>query len=50
MHDIFARVGGPDTTPVQSHYMLQVNSGNVVIDDIWLWRADHNVEGLVVNS
>jgi len=50
MHDIFARVGGPDTTPVQTNMMLQVNSGNVLMDDLWLWRADHAVTGLVKDS
>ena len=29
--------------------MIQVNSGNVVIDDVWLWRADHSVTGSVMN-
>ena len=27
--------------------MLQINSGNVIIDDVWLWRADHSNTGLV---
>ena len=45
MTDIFARVGGPSTpTPAQSKSMLRINSGNVVVDNSWLWRADH-VEG-----
>eukprot|EP01106_Pelomyxa_sp_JSP_P001346 TRINITY_DN11_c0_g1_i8.p1 TRINITY_DN11_c0_g1~~TRINITY_DN11_c0_g1_i8.p1 ORF type:complete len:173 (+),score=63.80 TRINITY_DN11_c0_g1_i8:205-723(+) len=31
--------------------MVQINSGNVVIDNSWLWRADHYVGGgLVYNS
>jgi len=30
--------------------MLQVNSGNTIIDDVWLWRADHSVDGLVMDS
>jgi len=29
--------------------MVQVNSGNVIIDDVWLWRADHSSAGLVKN-
>lgn len=29
--------------------MLQVNSGNVIIDGVWLWRADHDVGGGVAN-
>lgn len=30
--------------------MVEVNSGNVVIDNTWLWRADHSVKGLVKNG
>lgn len=30
--------------------MTLVNSGNVIIDNTWLWRADHAVSGLVVNE
>jgi len=29
---------------------MQVNSDNVVIDNVWLWRADHDVAGPVKNS
>ena len=30
--------------------MIEVNAGNVILDQIWLWRADHDVSGLVYNS
>lgn len=50
MHDIFARVGGPDHDQVTAKLMIQVNSGNVIIDDTWLWRADHDVNGSVKDS
>ena len=30
--------------------MITVNSGNVVVDGIWLWRADHDIQGLVYES
>lgn len=30
--------------------MMTVNSGNVVIDNTWLWRADHDVTGDVKDS
>ena len=46
-HDIFARVGGPDKASVSAQYMMKINSGNVIIDDTWLWRADHDVKGSV---
>lgn len=47
---MFARVGGPDKEPVEVDIMMQINSGEVLIDDIWMWRADHSVNGLVKNS
>ena len=30
--------------------MIQINSGNVIIDDVWLWRADHFRGGLIKNQ
>jgi hypothetical protein len=57
--DVFARVGGPGTEPVSSRVMVEVNASHVVIDNMWLWRADlginphrsHDVaHGLVVNG
>jgi len=30
--------------------MIEINSGNVIIDNTWLWRADHDVTGSVRNS
>lgn len=47
LSDVFARVGGPDPYETSAGIMVQVNSGNVVIDNTWLWRADHSVSGLV---
>lgn len=45
LHDVFMRVGGPAAaTDTQVDVMLQLNSGNVIGDNMWLWRADH-VEG-----
>jgi hypothetical protein len=45
LHDVFMRVGGPAAaTDTQVDVMLQINSGNVIGDNLWLWRADH-VEG-----
>ena len=29
--------------------MIEVIGSNIVIDDTWLWRADHDSEGLVYN-
>jgi len=52
-YDAFARVGGPtnsNTDQVQADIMVQINSGNVILDNTWFWRADHDVQGQVVNS
>lgn len=51
--DVFARVGGPTNQynePVSTDNMLVINSGNVVIDNAWLWRADHDISGSVVKG
>lgn len=39
LHDIFFRIGG--ATPGKATTSLVVNSDNVLMDDIWVWRADH---------
>lgn len=48
--DVFARVGGPNTGVGPVDTMFSVNSGYTVIDNTWLWRADHTAEGLVYHS
>jgi hypothetical protein len=58
LYDIFFRVGGPAEGSAKS--CLVVNSRDVCIDHIWLWRADHGngvgwdknrgANGLVVNG
>lgn len=50
LSDVFARVGGPDNEPVQAKVMIVVNAGNVVGDNLWLWRADHTATGGVYNG
>jgi hypothetical protein len=60
--DVSCRIGGA-TPHAQSTSCLVINSNNVLIDNIWLWRADHGVQpnytgwtinpssnGLIVNS
>jgi hypothetical protein len=37
--DVFFRIGG--ATPGRAATSLVVNSDNVILDDIWAWRADH---------
>ena len=39
LQDIFFRIGG--ATPGQADTSLVVNSSQVILDDIWAWRADH---------
>ncbi len=53
MSDVFARVGGDtDSTKQQVSVtaMVVINNGNVIVDDTWLWRADHDIGGLVYAS
>lgn len=58
LQDVFFRIGGAE--PGEATTSLIVNSDNVILDDIWAWRADHgngvgwnsNVgnTGLIVNG
>ncbi len=45
LHDVFFRIGGPHAG--RATVSLEVNSDNVILDDIWAWRADHGVPGSV---
>jgi hypothetical protein len=49
LQDVFFRVGG--ATPGMATISLIVNSDNVLLDNIWAWRADHgNGVGWTVNT
>jgi hypothetical protein len=58
LYDIFVRVGGP--AEGSSGACIEINSKDVCIDHIWLWRADHgngvgwdknrSANGLIVNG
>ncbi|GCE09444.1 adenylyl cyclase [Dictyobacter aurantiacus] len=39
LHDVFFRIGGAQSGKATTS--LVVNSDNVILDDIWAWRADH---------
>jgi hypothetical protein len=39
VYDVFFRIGGAE--PGRATNSLIVNSDNVILDDIWAWRADH---------
>jgi hypothetical protein len=42
MNDLYTRAGGPKQPQVQQvDTMVRINSGNVIIDNTWFWRADH---------
>jgi hypothetical protein len=39
LYDVFARVGGAVAGKVTTAVII--NSSNVIVDDTWIWRADH---------
>jgi hypothetical protein len=45
LQDVFFRIGGPHVG--KATVSLAVNSDNVILDNIWAWRADHGVVGSV---
>lgn len=58
LHDVYCRVGG--AVYGTAEVCLTINSHDVIVDHVWLWRADHGVgaewdinksrHGLVVNG
>jgi len=54
LYDCFCRTGrfsgNPNEPFNQTELMVQINSDNVVCDNLWLWRADHDSQGLVYNE
>ncbi|WP_243074030.1 glycosyl hydrolase family 28-related protein [Microbacterium sp. SS28] len=43
LSDVYFRVGGPHIGKTTT--ALEVNADGVLIDHIWVWRADHGLEG-----
>ncbi|MEV4560389.1 discoidin domain-containing protein [Kitasatospora sp. NPDC049285] len=43
LHDVFVRVGGATVGSVDT--AVVVNSDHTLIDDAWIWRADHGAGG-----
>lgn len=43
LSDVYFRVGGPHVGRTDT--ALEVNSDHVLLDHLWVWRADHGVEG-----
>lgn len=50
LSDVFARVGGTNGSKgnLTAKNMVQIDSGNVIVDDTWLWRADQGVDSTKV--
>jgi hypothetical protein len=51
LSDVFFRIGG--ATAGRATQTLVINSNNVILDDLWLWRADHgnaNTVGWTINT
>ena len=49
LQDVFFRIGG--ATPGRATTALVINSDDVILDDIWSWRADHgNGVGWTANT
>jgi hypothetical protein len=48
--DIFVRVGGNENGVGPVREMVSIQSGYTVMDNNWLWRADHSVDGPVNDS
>lgn len=43
LSDVYFRVGGPHIGRTDT--ALEVNSDHVLLDHLWVWRADHGLEG-----
>ena len=51
IQDVFFRVGGAETTATSATVSLLDNASNSIIDDSWIWRADHgNDVGWTLNQ
>ncbi|MBO0808128.1 MAG: hypothetical protein J2P32_07485 [Actinobacteria bacterium] len=51
IQDMYFRIGGAETTPVNATVSLLDNASNSIIDDVWAWRADHgNAVGWTSNK
>ncbi|MBM9507160.1 adenylyl cyclase [Streptomyces sp. KK5PA1] len=45
LFDVYARIGG--SVPGSATVSVQVDSNDVICDNLWLWRADHGNDGSV---
>ena len=52
MSDVYVRAGGPNhqqETPTSCDVMVEINRSGTIIDNTWLWRADHDIDGSVTD-
>ncbi|MFC8451618.1 adenylyl cyclase [Kitasatospora sp. NPDC057223] len=45
LFDVFVRVGG--FVPGGTEVGIQIDSNDVIVDHVWIWRADHGLDGSV---
>lgn len=45
LSDVFARIGGPNTEATSITDCVIINSNFTLVDNMWLWRADHGLPG-----
>ncbi|MGO8670750.1 MAG: PKD domain-containing protein [Capsulimonadaceae bacterium] len=45
LHDDFFRVGNDGNDDDTAAECIEINSSNVIADDLWIWRADHDTNG-----
>lgn len=45
LFDIFMRNGGPVYTAIIKNAMLIISGESAFLNNIWLWNADHNIDG-----
>ncbi len=48
LNDVYFRVGGPHIGRTQT--ALVIDADDVLIDHIWVWRADHGIEGFTAGA
>jgi len=48
LSDVYCRVGGENANQVSAKSCITINSNDVLGDNLWLWRADHDIHYPVV--
>jgi hypothetical protein len=51
VQDVYFRIGGAETTPTSATVSLLDNASGSILDNVWIWRADHgNAVGWTQNT